>query len=63
MKKLQMHIPCDPKEIAKIVLLPGDPARSKLIGEKYLEKGQLVASYREFVSYTGYYKNVRISVT
>lgn len=63
MKKLQMHIPCDPKNIAKIVLLLGDPARSKLIGEKYLEKGKLVASYREFVSYTGYYKNVRISTT
>ena len=58
-----MHIPCDPKEIAKIVLLPGDPARSKLIGEKYLERGRLVASYREFVSYTGYYKSVKISTT
>jgi uridine phosphorylase len=63
MKKYQMHIPCDSKEIAKIVLLPGDPARSELIGEKYLEKGKLVASYREFVSYTGYYKNTKISVT
>lgn len=63
MKKFQMHVPCDPKEIAKIVLLPGDPSRSKLIGEKYLEKGRLVASYREFVSYTGYYKGIRISTT
>lgn len=63
MKKFQMHIPCNPKEIAKIVLLPGDPGRSKLIGEKYLEKGKLVASYREFVSYTGYYKNIRVSTT
>lgn len=59
--KKQTHIPCDPREIAKIVLLPGDPARSKLIGEKYLEKGKLIASYREFVSYTGYYKGMKIS--
>lgn len=63
MKKYQMHIPCNPKKVVKIVLLPGDPARSKLIGEKYFEKGKLVASYREFVSYTGYYKGIRISTT
>ncbi len=63
MKNLQVHIPCDPKEIAQIVLLPGDPARAKLIGEKYLEKGKLVVSYREFVTYTGYYKGLKITVT
>lgn len=63
MKKLQMHIPCSPENIADIVLLPGDPARAKLIGEKYLEKGKLVAIYREFVTYTGFYKTIRITVT
>lgn len=63
MNQIQNHVPCPPEEISKIVLLPGDPARSRLIGEKYLEKGKLVASYREFVTYTGYYKGIRISVT
>lgn len=63
MKNIQTHIPCDPKEISKIVLLPGDPGRAKIIGEQYLEKGKLVASYREFVSYTGRYKGLKISVT
>lgn len=62
MKKWQTHLLCSPKEIAEIVLLPGDPARAKLIGEKYLENGRLVSSYREFVTYTGYYKEVRITV-
>ncbi len=63
MIKFQPHVPCSPKEIGKIVLLPGDPARSKLIGEKYLEKGRLVASYREFVTYTGYYRDLRVTIT
>ena len=43
--------------------MPGDPARAKLIGEKYFKKGRLVSSYREFVTYTGYYKGVQITVT
>lgn len=63
MKNIQAHVPCSPKDVAEIVLLPGDPARSQMIGENYLEKGRLVASYREFVTYTGYYKGVKISVT
>lgn len=63
MRKYQTHVPCSPKDIAKIVLLPGDPERARLIGEKYLEKGKLVASYREFITYTGYYKGIRISTT
>lgn len=63
MKRWQTHIPCSKKDIGKIVLLPGDPQRSKLIGEKYLDGGRLVASYREFVTYTGFYRGIKISVT
>ena len=63
MKKWQVHIPCNPKNVAEIVLLPGDPARAKMIGKQYLEKGKLVASYREFVTYTGYYKGIKITTT
>ncbi len=61
--KLQPHIPCLKKDIGEIFLLPGDPARAKLIGEKYLENGKFVAAYREFVTYTGYYKGVKITTT
>lgn len=60
---LQSHIPCLKKDISRICLMPGDPARAKLIGEKYLEKGKLVASYREFTTYTGYYKGLKITAT
>lgn len=61
--KLQSHIQCLPKDVSDIFLLPGDPARAKLIGEKYFDKGKLVASYREFVTYTGYYKGVKMTTT
>lgn len=60
---MQPHIPCSEKDVSNIFLMPGDPGRAKLIGEKYLEKGKLVASYREFITYTGYYKGVKITVT
>lgn len=63
MKRWQTHIPCSPRDISNIVLLPGDPNRAELIGTKYLSNGILVASYREFVTYTGFYKGEKISVT
>lgn len=63
MNKAQTHIPCSKKEVADIFLLPGDPARAKFISEKYLEKGKLLGTYREFSSYCGYYKGQKITVT
>ncbi len=63
MRFLQPHIPCSKKDVSKIFLMPGDPTRAKLIGEKYLKEGKLISSYREFVTYTGYYKGVRITTT
>ncbi len=59
----QPHILCSPQDISKIVLLPGDPERAKLIAQKYLKKSILVASNREFVTYTGYYSAIKITVT
>lgn len=63
MNRFQPHIPCLKKNVSKIFLMPGDPGRAKLIGEKYFSNGKLVASYREFVTYTGYYKGLRVTVT
>lgn len=59
---IQPHIYCRKRDVSDIVLLPGDPARAELIGKKYL-KGKLVAKNREFITYTGYYKERKISVT
>lgn len=49
-------------EIAKTVLMPGDPLRAKLIADTYLEHVKLVNSVRNIFAYTGTYKGKEISV-
>lgn len=51
-----------PGDISRYVLLPGDPERVPLIA-KYWDRYWHVASHREFVTYSGYYKGVFISAT
>ena len=53
---------CLPSEIADYVLLPGDPARAAMIARDWFDGGELVMANREFHSYTGNYKGVRVSV-
>ena len=50
------------EDIAKIVLMPGDPLRAKYIAEKYLKDYKLVNSVRNMFAYTGFYKGKRITV-
>ena len=49
-------------EIAKTVLMPGDPLRAKYIAQKYLEDAKLYNDIRGMLGYTGKYKGVTISV-
>lgn len=49
-------------EIAKTVLMPGDPLRAKFIAENFLEDVQLVNTVRNMLCYTGTYKGKRVSV-
>lgn len=49
-------------EIAKTVLMPGDPLRAKWIAEIYLADVQLVSDVRNVYCYTGQYKGVTVSV-
>jgi purine-nucleoside phosphorylase len=56
------HIEAKKEEIAKIVLMPGDPLRAKHIAETYLEDYQLVNQVRGMYAYTGFYKGTRITV-
>lgn len=49
-------------EIAKTVIMPGDPLRAKMIAEKYLENVKLVNSVRNIYAYTGTYKGMEITV-
>lgn len=49
-------------EIAKTVLMPGDPMRAKYIAEKFLENPTLVSDIRNIYCYTGKYYGKDVSV-
>lgn len=49
-------------EIAKVVLMPGDPLRAKKLAETYLENPVLFNDTRNMLGYTGTYKGQTISV-
>lgn len=49
-------------EIAKTVLMPGDPLRAKFIAETYLENPVEFNTVRNMFGYTGTYKGRQISV-
>ncbi|MDE5651665.1 MAG: purine-nucleoside phosphorylase [Ureaplasma sp.] len=50
------------EDIAKIVLMPGDPLRAKWIAENFLENAKCVQDVRGMFAYTGTYKNKRITI-
>lgn len=49
-------------DIAKTVLMPGDPLRAKFIAETYLENPVCYNEVRGMLGFTGTYKGVRVSV-
>ena len=56
------HIEAKLGEIAKDVIMPGDPNRAKMIAETFLEQAKLVTSVRGVLGYTGYYEGKEITV-
>lgn len=56
------HIEAKEGEIAKLVLMPGDPLRAKYIAENYLEDYKLVNTVRNMYAYTGKYKDKEVTV-
>lgn len=49
-------------EIAKVVLMSGDPLRAKFIAENYLQEVKLVNKVRNMLCYTGIYKGKEVSI-
>lgn len=49
-------------EIAKIVLMPGDPLRAKFIAETFLTNVKMFNKVRNIFGYTGYYNGKLVSV-
>ena len=59
---MTVHIESKPGEIAKTVLMPGDPKRSEYIAKKYLKDYKLVNDVRGITAYTGYYKDKLVTI-
>ena len=56
------HIEAKENEIAKIVIMPGDPVRAKLIADKFLEDAKLVSNVRGMNTFTGTYKGTKVTI-
>ncbi|MBQ9011747.1 MAG: purine-nucleoside phosphorylase [Bacilli bacterium] len=56
------HIEAEKNQIAKTVIMPGDPLRAKLIAENFLDDCKLVNKVRNIYAYTGKYKGKEITV-
>ncbi|MFA9465436.1 MAG: purine-nucleoside phosphorylase [Velocimicrobium sp.] len=56
------HIGAKDGQIAKTVLMPGDPLRAKYIAETYLENVTCFNTVRNMLGFTGTYKGKEISV-
>lgn len=56
------HNKAKKEQIAKTVIMPGDPLRAKYIAENFLEDYKMVNDIRNMFAYTGYYKGAKITV-
>lgn len=58
----QHHIDLLPGDVGETVLLPGDLSRAEIIASHF-DSAEKIAHKRQYVTYTGMYKGVRVSVT
>ena len=56
------HNKANPGDIAKTVIMPGDPLRAKYIVENFFDEYKLVNDTRNIYAYTGKYKGKELSV-
>lgn len=56
------HIEAKKEDIAKVVLMPGDPLRAEMIAKKYLTDYKLVNNVRGMSAYTGKYKGCDVTI-
>lgn len=61
-KRMAIHNEAKKGEIAKAVLMPGDPLRAKYIAENFLEGAKLINQTRNMFGFTGTYKGKEITV-
>ncbi|MGL4342995.1 MAG: purine-nucleoside phosphorylase [Metamycoplasmataceae bacterium] len=56
------HINAKKEDIAKIVLMPGDPLRAKFIADNYLKNVKLVNEVRNMLMFTGEYNGKKVTI-
>lgn len=56
------HINSTPDEIAKTVLMPGDPLRAEFVARNFLENATLFNNVRGINGFTGTYRGEKVSV-
>ena len=56
------HIEAKKEDIAKVVIMPGDPLRAKMIAEEFLENPRLINQVRNVLGFTGTYKGKEVTV-
>lgn len=59
---MTVHIEAEKGQIAKKVLMPGDPNRALYIANKYLENPKCVNRLRGELAFTGKYKGVPVTI-
>lgn len=61
LKNSTPHIGARKGQIAKRVIMPGDPKRAQWIAKTFLKNAKLVNDVRGMLAYTGTYKGVRVT--
>ena len=61
--KKPYHVLAKPGEVAERVVVVGDPGRADLIAGELLSKPKLVNSNRGFNTYTGFFEDVRVTIS
>jgi len=56
------HNSAEKDQVAKIVLMPGDPLRAQFIAEKYLENAREITRVRGMLGFSGSYKGKPVTV-
>lgn len=59
---MTIHIGAEPGQIAKTVLMPGDPYRAKWAAETFLDDVKLVNEVRGMLGFTGTWKGHRVTI-
>jgi len=58
----EAHIKCEREDISEKIVLVGNPDRAKRINSLFLKDCKLVNEYRSLLTYTGFYKNEKVTV-